>query len=244
MAILEKNYSFYFDKKIGWKMWLSLVTCDHLDHEGPRERLILRKSAVRGRGVNRCRYCAVVGYKHSDNTRKKLSDGRKGENNSFFGKKHTQETKDTIALARLGKPRSEESCAKQSKSMSGENHYKWRHDLTKEDRETYYDRHYNPENHSWRKSVYERDSYTCQITGQKGDGDLVAHHLFGYTAYPELRYIIDNGVTLLESIHKLFHSIYGNNNNTKQQFEEFKSGLQYHPFLFVYYKVFVEKLDI
>ena len=73
--------------------------------------------------------------------------------------------------------------------------------------------------------VYERDDYTCQITGKKG-GKLVVHHLNGYNWDKEQRTDINNAITLSEDIHKLFHKLYRNGNNTKEQFEEFKQ--RYH----------------
>ncbi len=46
----------------------------------------------------------------------------------------------------------------------------------------------------WRKKVFERDSYTCQICLIKG-GYLEAHHIKSWKNYPELRYVIKNGIT-------------------------------------------------
>lgn len=73
----------------------------------------------------------------------------------------------------------------------------------------------------WRKEVYERDNYTCKITGDNKGGNLVAHHLYSYADYPELRTDVNNGVTITEEIHKLFHNTYGYKHNTKEQFDEF-----------------------
>jgi len=73
----------------------------------------------------------------------------------------------------------------------------------------------------WRKSVLERDNYTCQLSGQKG-GKLCVHHLEGWTTNKELRMEITNGITIRQDLHKLFHKMYGKSLNTTKQFLEFK----------------------
>lgn len=61
-----------------------------------------------------------------------------------------------------------------------------------------------PEYKSWRKAVFERDNYTCQICGQRG-GKLNAHHVSRYAKSPGLRTDINNGITLCEQCHKELH---------------------------------------
>lgn len=108
-----------------------------------------------------------------------------------------------------------------SKRMKGkfvrENNPNWNPNLTDEEREQNRD---FKEYEEWRTSVYERDDYTCQCCGQRGDR-LNAHHKDGYNWCIERRLDVTNGVTLCKECHKEFHHIYGGKNNTEQQFEEF-----------------------
>lgn len=75
----------------------------------------------------------------------------------------------------------------------------------------------------WREAVFARDNWTCQKTGAKG-GTLHPHHILNFAEYPELRFNVDNGVTLSEKAHKEFHNKYGQRNNTKAQLLEFISN--------------------
>lgn len=102
-------------------------------------------------------------------------------------------------------------------NIKGENHPKWNPDLTDEDRQI--GRKY-PGYTRFRKDVMKRDCYTCQITGKRG-GNLVVHHLNSYNWDKENRTNPDNGITLCEEIHRLFHSIYGYKNCTEEQFNDF-----------------------
>ncbi|MBP3707095.1 MAG: zinc-ribbon domain-containing protein [Clostridia bacterium] len=99
----------------------------------------------------------------------------------------------------------------------GENHHNWNSNLTQEEREQ--GRKY-PEYYEFVKKVFERDSYTCQVTGQIG-GRLVVHHLYSYNKYTCLRTVMENGITISEEVHREFHKIYGKGNNTLEQWEEF-----------------------
>ena len=67
-----------------------------------------------------------------------------------------------------------------------------------------------PEYKQWRKAVYSRDGYQCQICNRKKY--LNAHHLRGFSQYIYLRYDVNNGITLCSFCHKKFHEQYGKTN--------------------------------
>lgn len=60
-----------------------------------------------------------------------------------------------------------------------------------------------PEYIKWRSAVYERDGYKCQECG--ATDSLNAHHIKAWATHPELRFDIDNGVTLCFDCHAKIH---------------------------------------
>lgn len=80
---------------------------------------------------------------------------------------------------------------------------------------------------TWRNSVFSRDMYTCQCCGIKNHVGLNshvvlnAHHINNWNDYPDLRYDINNGITLCNQCHILFHSEFGKKFNTYNQLNEF-----------------------
>lgn len=61
-----------------------------------------------------------------------------------------------------------------------------------------------PAYNEWRKKVFERDNYTCQVCGQVG-GELNAHHKKSFKKYPKLRLSLKNGITLCLACHRKVH---------------------------------------
>lgn len=101
----------------------------------------------------------------------------------------------------------------------GENSPCWKHDKTQKERSN--DRS-SFEYNQFVKDVMARDNYTCQITGVISNGhNLVVHHIDGYNWCKEKRTNVDNGIVLCKQIHKLFHKLYGQGDNTEEQFNEF-----------------------
>ena len=58
------------------------------------------------------------------------------------------------------------------------------------------------ENSEWKRKVFERDNYTCQLCFKHG-GSLAAHHIKPYSLFPGLRWELTNGQTLCIECHKL-----------------------------------------
>lgn len=98
--------------------------------------------------------------------------------------------------------------------IRGEFHPSYNHNMTAEERQVkrkfveYYD---------WRRSVYDRDDYTCQCCGDDKGGNLVAHHIYNYSEHEDKKIDLDNGITLCKSCHKKFHDEYGYTKNDEKQ---------------------------
>lgn len=125
---------------------------------------------------------------YSEYTRKLISDSRLGEKNANYGKPRSKEIKERIADA-----------------MRGEKSHLWKGGRTKITQLIRCSHEYI----KWRKSVYNRDKYTCQDCFKKG-GRIHAHHIKPFSKYPELRFVLENGRTLCLSCHnKLHNNVFG-----------------------------------
>lgn len=107
-------------------------------------------------------------------------------------------------------------------ARSGENHPNYIDGLSKE-------RHYSRNsNHAlkWSWAVRNRDKACdcCGIEFKKGNLRH-AHHLESWVDNEDLRFDINNGISLCKKCHYLFHRSYGNGYNTKEQYIEFKELL-------------------
>lgn len=121
--------------------------------------------------------------KHSDETKKKLSISSKGRTAYFKGKKLSKEHKEKLSISHKGK--------------IGEKSSNWRGGITPINKLIRNSTEYK----LWRKSVFERDNYTC-VWCLKVGGQIHADHIKPFAHYPELRFAIDNGRTLCISCHR------------------------------------------
>lgn len=53
----------------------------------------------------------------------------------------------------------------------------------------------------WRKHVWLRDSFQCRMINDDCLGRLEAHHILDWSNFPELRYEVNNGITLCHAHH-------------------------------------------
>ena len=87
-------------------------------------------------------------------------------------------------------------------NQSGENHPKYIKDRTKlailSNGEEYRN---SPASREWAKQVKNRDLWVCRIADNNCDGKLVAHHILPWRDFPELRYVVNNGITLCHFHH-------------------------------------------
>jgi len=75
----------------------------------------------------------------------------------------------------------------------------------------------------FRTLVLQRDNFTCQLTGKRGN--LTVHHIVGVSSDPSRILDSTNAITLHEDVHLAFHSYFSNKKNTLDQFNEFKELL-------------------
>ena len=130
------------------------------------------KGIPRSEEIKRKISLAKIGKKFSEDHKRKLSLAK-------IGKKFAEEHKNKISLANKGKPRP---------WLKGENNYNWKGGIS-----------FTPYTTDWtetlKRSIRERDKYTCQICGKNPAIDV--HHI----DYNKKNCNSGNLITLCRSCH-------------------------------------------
>ena len=129
---------------------------------------------------------AKKGHHHSVETRHKMSQSRTGEGNHFWGKVHSQSSKEKQSLAKHvfyengGMPPNyiEDRSKLAVRQKRNDSAYK-----------------------EWRKQVRYRDNWECQLANGSCEGKVIAHHIKPWSQFPAHRYNIKNGITLCHFHH-------------------------------------------
>jgi hypothetical protein len=187
----------------------------------------------RGFKKNGEKYGFKKGYKQTENHKNNIRNALKGKKKTVEHSKHLGESHRGQIAWNKGLPKekqpvfgkhwklSEKNKINMSKArigrFGGEKCHLWKGGITPEMEKIRKSIEYK----LWRKAVFERDNFTCQKYGTKVGGTLRAHHINNFAEKEELRFAIDNGITLSEKAHREFHRKYGIKNNTQEQLEEF-----------------------
>jgi len=145
----------------------------------------------------------------SEETRKRISDSKKGTPCSEAAKEATRRL-------RTGEHKSLETRMKMSAWQRGSHNCQWKGGVTPGNKAARNGLSYA----LWRTSVFERDGYTCPVCGKRG-GELEAHHVSNFAGCKEGRLDVDNGVTMCISCHRQFHLLFGKESNTLQELQTF-----------------------
>lgn len=120
-----------------------------------------------------------------------------GEKNPMWGKKHSEKTLKKMRESHKGHLVSEDTKEKIGLANSGEKSYRWIKDRSTLEK----NKRNDPEYKQWVKKIKERDNNICKLKNKDCYGYKVAHHIKGWAEYPELRYKVNNGITLCQAHH-------------------------------------------
>jgi hypothetical protein len=87
-------------------------------------------------------------------------------------------------------------------TLSGKNHYRWKGGITPKNKVI----RKSIEYYQWRNKVFLRDNWTCQDCNKRGGTIIHPHHIKSFAKYPELRFDVNNGITLCEICHRKRHN--------------------------------------
>ena len=195
-----------------WKNNISKSLCGHLVNKETRKKIGL---------ANTGRISVLRGIPRSDEVKLKISLKNKGR---IFSEK----TKEKMSLIKKGKHLSPSTEFKKGAKapitafkrndprLVGERNILWKGGITSINNQIRGSYEYK----LWEKNILKLNNH-CKKCGEIKISKLVAHHILNFSNHPELRFDVNNGITLCKSCHKEFHHKYGKKNNTREQVDEF-----------------------
>lgn len=167
---------------------------------------------------------AHTGLTQSEETKRKISEGRigkyGGENHPMFGKKMNEDSKEQMIKSNIKTWSNPDLKQRISDANSGENNGGYI-DGRWDNYPIYIAIRACTKMKEWRRNVYRRDGYTCQITGKKGN--LHPHHIKSFSTLVhendittleealgcDILWDVANGIALSKDIHMELHRKYG-----------------------------------
>lgn len=147
------------------------------------------------------------GHMVSLETRRKMRQAKLGKKSNHKGVKASNETLIKLRESHLGQKAWNKGTkglsmgwpkGKKRPEMTGKNNWRWISDRTKLiKKQERNDMAYK----EWRKNVWIRDNWKCKINNENCNGRLESHHILNWINYPELRYEVNNGITLCQAHH-------------------------------------------
>lgn len=145
-----------------------------------------------------------------------LNSNKLGAGNPMFGKKRSDETR--LKSSKSLKEFYKNNTSIRKGSWTGKKNPRWKGGITEKQKAIRNSKEFV----TWRLAVYTRDDYICRKCYTRG-GKLHAHHIMSFADNEDLRFIVDNGITLCQPCHTLFHKKYGKSKNNHVQLSEFLS---------------------
>ena len=138
---------------------------------------------------------AHKGKHPTEKTRNKMSKAKEGENNPFYGKKHSEGTRQKLKISLGGRKLTIEHKKNIGKAIQGVNHWNWQNGKSFEE--------YPKEFKQIKKKIYERDNYECQNPECNIENPyrLDCHHI----DYDKTNNNSENLTTLCISCHSKTH---------------------------------------
>lgn len=140
---------------------------------------------------------------------------------NYFGRKHSKEHNEKISARLIGNKYAVGSKGSSTSfkkgQTTGDKNKNWKGGISKD----VWKIRGSFECAQWKKEVKKRDKNTCKRCCIKSFKKTTAHHVLNFSTHIDLRFSIENGITLCIKCHKKFHDKYGYRNNNAEQLEEF-----------------------